>query len=168
MTIEIQTKNLIIKKPEINDLKSLVEQLYNWEISKFLVNVPYPYGIEDAKNWIKKTEENEMSFNIFLNKKLIGGISLDTKEISSKLELGYWIGEKYWGNRYATEACNSLIQHAFSSSPAQIVYASHMKDNKKSERILLNLGFTQISIGKKYSISRKEEVEDINYKLLKS
>ena len=49
MTIEIQTKNLIIKKPEINDLKSLVEQLHNWEISKWLVNVPYPYRIKDGK-----------------------------------------------------------------------------------------------------------------------
>ena len=60
------------------------------------------------------------------------------------------------------------IQFVFSNSPVQIIYASHMKENKKSEKILLNLGFTQISIGKKYSISRKEEVEDINYKLLKS
>jgi len=168
MTIEIQTKNLIIKKPEINDLKSLVEELHNWEISKWLINVPYPYTIEDGKNWLKKTKENEMSFNIFLKKKLIGGISLDTKENSAKLELGYWIGEKYWGNKYAEEACKFLIQFAFSNSPFQIIYASHMKENKKSEKILLNLGFTQISFGKKYSISRKEEVEDVNYKLLKS
>ena len=43
-----------------------------------------------------------------------------------------------------------------------------MKDNIKSNKVILSLGFKKIGIGKKYSVSRKEEVEDINYHLIKS
>ena len=43
MNIEINTLNLIIKKPEKKDISSLVKELNNWNISKWLVEVPYPY-----------------------------------------------------------------------------------------------------------------------------
>ena len=43
-----------------------------------------------------------------------------------------------------------------------------MKDNIKSNKIILSLGFKKLRIGKKYSVSRKEKVEDINYQLIKS
>ena len=43
-----------------------------------------------------------------------------------------------------------------------------MADNNKSKKILINLGFKEIGKGKKFSISRGEEVEDIDYELLKS
>ena len=41
-------------------------------------------------------------------------------------------------------------------------------NNYKSKKILLKMGFIQIGNGKRYSISRDEEVEDVNYQLLKS
>ena len=43
-----------------------------------------------------------------------------------------------------------------------------MKGNIKSNKIILSLGFKKLGIGKRYSVSRKAEVEDINYKLIKS
>ena len=71
MNIEINTLNLIIKKPEKKDISSLVKELNNWNISKWLVEVPYPYSINDANYWIKKTQEDEFSFNIYLKNNLI-------------------------------------------------------------------------------------------------
>ena len=43
-----------------------------------------------------------------------------------------------------------------------------MKNNMKSKKIILSLGFKEIGLGKKYSLSRQEEIEDINYHLIKS
>ena len=40
MSVEINTLNLIIKKPQIKDIPSLVKELNNWNISKLLVEVP--------------------------------------------------------------------------------------------------------------------------------
>ena len=168
MNLEINTLNLVIKKPNIKDINNLVDELNNWNISKWLVKVPFPYSINDANYWIKKTEVDEFSFNIYLKNKLIGGISITNKLGKHKWELGYWIGEEYWGNKYAKEASEALINYFFSNTSNNIIYASHMKDNIKSNKIILSLGFKKLGIGKKYSVSRKEEVEDINYQLIKS
>jgi len=168
MNLEITTLNLVLKKPDNKDITSLIEELNNWNISKWLVEVPYPYSINDANYWIKKTKEDEFSFNIYLNNKLIGGISISKKLENTKWELGYWIGEKYWGNKYAKEACESLIKYFFTNTSNNIIYASHMKDNMKSKKIILSLGFKEIGLGSKYSLSRQEEIEDINYQLIKS
>ena len=168
MMIELHTENLIIKKPTEKDLNSLIKELNNWNISKWLVEVPFPYSINDANYWIKKTREDEFSFNIYLKNKLIGGISITNKLENNKWELGYWIGEEYWGNKYAIEACEGLIKYFFTNTSNNIIFASHMKDNIKSKKIIESLGFIKKGIGKKYSISRKEKIEDINYQLIKS
>ena len=168
MNLEINTLNLVIKKPNNKDINALVNELNNWKISKWLVEVPFPYSINDANYWIKKTEEDEFSFNIYLKNKLIGGISVTTKLENNKWELGYWIGEEYWGNKYAKEACEALIKYFFTNTSNNIIYASHMKDNIKSNKIILSLGFKKLGIGKKYSVSRRKKIEDINYHLIKS
>jgi [ribosomal protein S5]-alanine N-acetyltransferase len=95
MNLEINTLNLVIKKPNKNDISSLVKELNNWNISKWLVEFPYPYSINDAYYWLNKTEKNKFSFNIYKKNKLIGGISLTNKLSDTRWELGYWIGEKY-------------------------------------------------------------------------
>jgi len=168
MNVELHTKNLIIKKPSEKHLKSLIKELNNWNISKWLIEVPYPYTVDDAKYWVKKSKQDQYSFNIYLKNKLIGGLSLSNQRENSKWELGYWIGEEYWGNGYAIEACENLISYFFSNTNNSIIYASHMKDNIKSKKIIIKLGFNLISSGKKFSISRNEMVEDLNYELRKS
>lgn len=168
MKIELHTDNLVIKKPSENHLNSLIKELNNWNISKWLIEVPYPYSIDDAKYWVKKTKQDQYSLNIYLKNKLIGGVSLSNQRENSKWELGYWIGEEYWGNGYAIEACENLISYFFSNTNNSIIYASHMKDNIKSKKIIIKLGFKLVSSGKKFSISRNEMVEDLNYELRKS
>lgn len=168
MSLKLISKNLILKKPTKEDVNFLIEELNNWEISKWLVRVPYPYQYKDAIEWLKITEINELSFNIYHKNILIGGISLDTKENSINPELGYWIGQKHWGHGFAYEACNALLKYIFSYTSVETIYASHIVNNNKSKKILLKIGFIQIGNGKKYSISRDAEVEDVNYQLLKS
>jgi len=168
MNIELRTDNLVIKKPSKDDLNSLIKELNNWNISKWLVNVPYPYTINDAQHWLKKTQEDDYSFNIFLKNKLIGGISITNKENNTKPELGYWIGEDFWGKRYANEACTNLIQNFFSNTSHNLIYASHMKGNIKSKKILMNIGFKFVRTGQIFSISRNEIVDNLDYELIKS
>ena len=168
MSIELHTDNLIIKKPSEVHLNFLIKELNNWNISQWLVNVPYPYTIDDAKYWLKKTKADDYCFNIFIKNILIGGISITNKKNNTNPELGYWIGEDYWGKGYATEACISLISYFFLNSSAEKIYASHMIHNDNSKKILLKLGFNEIGKGKVFSLSLQTEIEDINYHLLKS
>ena len=168
MSIIINTKRLTLKKIEKRDLKILVNHLNNWNVVKWLVNVPYPYTLIDAETWLDKSSKEELALNIYLKSILIGGITIDNRTTNNSPVLGYWIGEEYWGNGYAIEACNSLISYFFSNHSGNILYASHMLKNEKSKKILLNLGFQKVSEGNVFSLSKNKEVEDVNYELVNS
>ena len=168
MSILLKTERLNLKKIKKKDLQILVNHLNNWNVVKWLINVPYPYTLKDAANWLDKSTKEELALNIYLRNDLIGGITID-KRTSKKIPvLGYWLGEQYWGRGYAIEACNSLISYFFSNHSENKLYASHMFQNEKSKKILLSLGFNKVSTGKVFSLSKKTEVEDINYELINS
>ena len=168
MSIIINTKRLTLKKIEQKDLKILVNHLNNWNVVKWLVNVPYPYTLIDAETWLEKSSKEELALNIFLKNNLIGGITIDKRTANNAPVLGYWLGEDYWGKGYAIEACNSLISYFFLNHSGNILYASHMLKNEKSKKILLNLGFQKLSEGNVFSLSKNKEVEDVNYELVNS
>ena len=168
MSIIINTERLNLKKIEKKDLKVLVNHLNNWNVVKWLVNVPYPYTFNDAEKWLEKSSKEELALNIFQKNNLIGGITIDKRTSNKKPVLGYWLGEQHWGRGYALEACNSLISYFFSNHSGNILYASHMFKNEKSKKILLNLGFQKVSEGKVFSLSKNIEVGDVNYELVNS
>ncbi len=168
MSILIKTERLNLKKIEKKDLKVLVNQLNNWNVVKWLVNVPYPYTLIDAEKWLDKSSKEELTLNIFIKNNLIGGITIDKRTINNTSVLGFWIGEEYWGKGYAIEACNSLISYFFSNHSGNKLYASHMLKNEKSKKILLNLGFQKVSEGKVFSLSKNIKVDDVNYELVNS
>ena len=168
MSIIIKTERLNLKKIDKKDLNNLVSCLNNWNVVKWLVNVPYPYTLNDAEKWFVKSSKEELALNIYFKSYLIGGVTIDKRTSNETFVLGYWLSEEYWGKGYATEACSSLISYFFSNNSDDKLYASHMAQNKKSKKILLKLGFNEVSKGKAYSISKKTEVVDINYELVKS
>ena len=102
---EIKTERLTLKKCEIADKQRLIDLIGDFRVSETLSNVPYPYTDEDAEYWLNSVKTSEFKLNIFKNNVLIGGIGL-TPEEDDSCELGYWLGFQYWGQGYATEACN--------------------------------------------------------------
>ena len=65
----IQTYRLIIKPPEPVDVEALVALVNNWEVVKWLADVPYPYNISHGINYVEKSKKNiEMGsqYNCFI------------------------------------------------------------------------------------------------------
>jgi RimJ/RimL family protein N-acetyltransferase len=56
-------------------------------------------------------------------------------------EIGYWIGEPFWGRGYATEAVRTMIDHAFTSTDLDALAASCRVTNVLSRRVLEKCGF---------------------------
>jgi [ribosomal protein S5]-alanine N-acetyltransferase len=84
--------------------------------------------------------------------RLVGTISL--KNIDSdnkKANMGYWIGEQYWGNGIATESVELVINYAFSVLGLEEICAYVYSENKASIRVLEKNGMT-----------KKEEVNEYN------
>jgi RimJ/RimL family protein N-acetyltransferase len=73
-------------------------------------------------------------------------------------ELGYWLGEPYWGKGYATEAGRRVARFAFEELGATQLLSAYMHDNPASGRVLVKLGFLCTHDETRPCVSRAQEV----------
>lgn len=57
------------------------------------------------------------------------------------MELGYWIGEPYWGRGLIVEAALLLVDHVFAEYPIERLQSHCFRENAASARVLVKLGF---------------------------
>jgi RimJ/RimL family protein N-acetyltransferase len=149
-------KGLLVKLRELSiDDAMDISRLMTYNISKSLWEVPYPYTIENAVNFISSSHrdfKSQKAVNFAIQYKnnsegvsrLIGTISL--KNIDSdkkKATVGYWIGELYWGYGIATESVALVITYAFSVLGLEEICAYVYSENKASIRVLEKNGMTK-------------------------
>ena len=157
--LEIHTDRLILRKAiSKQDKRSLVSQIGDWEVVKWLARVPYPYTYNDCEDYLKISNNNELALNIFLDKKLIGGVGLDLHN-DNYYELGYWLGKDYWGKGYATESSKYLLEYALEKLDSPKIKSGYFIDNLPSGNVLKKLGFKEVGIEKRYSVSHEKQME---------
>ena len=61
--------------------------------------------------------------------------------LGQEVELGYAFGQDYWGRGYATEACQAIVRHAFSTLSLRRLVNSVRREDLRSLRLLRRLGF---------------------------
>jgi len=160
--IKIETERLVLKKLVDADKERLVFLIGDFMVSKTLSNVPYPYTLDDADEWLKIVNNEEFNLNIFLNDDLIGGVGLTPTE-DDFCELGYWLGVEYWGQGYATESVRGLLSYAATNTPCEKFKANVYKENVASAKVLEKNGFKRLEDREVFSISRQENVPSVNY-----
>jgi RimJ/RimL family protein N-acetyltransferase len=77
---------------------------------------------------------------------VIGACGLMTTEREPP-EIGYWLGAKYWGKGYATEAVRALIDHAFTDLDCEALHSAARVTNPASRRVLEKCGFQWTGAG---------------------
>jgi [ribosomal protein S5]-alanine N-acetyltransferase len=142
-----------------------ISRLMTYNISKSLWEVPYPYSLEHARSSIDSSHRDfeslrAVNFAILYknnpegDRNLVGIISLKNIDlVNKKANLGYWIGEQYWGNGIASESVALVINHAFSVLGLEEVYAYVYSENKASMQVLEKNGMTKKD--KIYEYSKK-------------
>lgn len=136
----------ILRPWHIDDLESLVEHANNFKIAKFLTDgFPNPYTLKNGKAFIEivtKIEKNHF-LAIEVEGKAVGGIgiSLQSDVMRKNAELGYWLGEKYWGLGIVTEAIAEIVKMAFNKYDIIRIYARPFGNNFASQKVLEKNGF---------------------------
>jgi len=110
-----------------------------------LLQIPSPYTYADADFWLNKCITNkdngiDFPFAIENDSTHVGGIGLH-KKLEHSVEVGYWIGEEYWGRGYGTSALNKVLDIAFKELNFERVQAHVFDGNIASEKLLLKCGF---------------------------
>jgi len=138
--------SVLIRKWNVNDIEVLVQIANNINIWNNLRNYfPHPYTMEEAKSWLElvDVEGATLNFAIEFEGVLVGGIGLipNSDVYVMSAEIGYWIGESYWGKGIATEAIRQITEYVFYNFDIIRIYAEVFENNKPSMRALEKNGF---------------------------
>lgn len=149
------TERLVMRPPHTDDAVEMAQLANNRRVADMLSRMPHPYGKAEAHDFIERTAKRVTGCAYALaladNGAFVGGAGLDFRQHG--LELGYWVGEPYWGNGYATEAAHALIDLAFRATEVEHVHASCRVVNSASRRVIHKCGFQYVGQGMIDSIS---------------
>ena len=150
--MKLSTKRLILRQIHPEDAKSLVEQINNLEISKWLLKVPHPYTLKDARWFInhvakkvkkKPGEDYDLAVQIKRKPGVIGGMGIyHIDKDQGTAHLGYWIGQDHWRQGYAKEGVQELMQYAFDRLRLRRLIIPAFAGNEGSNGLAKSLGFT--------------------------
>ncbi len=142
---------LKLREYQLQDVDQLVALADNENVSRYMIDTfPCPYTEKDARWWIGQGScaPGMITRAIEVEGQLVGGIGL-TEQAGWRAhvaEVGYWLGEPYWGKGYATTALRLMCGHAFSELQIRKLYATVLAPNKASMRILYKCGFTFVGV----------------------
>ncbi len=106
---------------------------------------PNPYAEKDAREFIERAMKLELPtlFAIANSKEAIGsiGLMLKTDIHRHTAELGYWLGEPFWGQGITTEAVKTISAFAFEKFNLVRIHAEPFVTNQPSIRVLEKAGY---------------------------
>jgi [ribosomal protein S5]-alanine N-acetyltransferase len=107
---------------------------------------PFPYNTAHAQAWIREVmlDRPETAFAIASATEAIGGIGLHRQGdfMRRSAELGYWLGEEYWGRGIVTGAVRATTAWGFAQLDIDRIFAQVFAWNPASARVLEKAGFT--------------------------
>ncbi len=152
---KIETKRLVLRAPMRGDVPELIRLADNRNVSSKLARMPHPYTRADAVGFIEifAQRADERPYAITLDGHLIGIVGFSYKE-GEPPELGYWLGEPFWGEGYMTEAAKALIDAAHPTHQYDRIAARALADNEASLHVLEKLGFHRLSKARAKKLER--------------
>ena len=156
---KIETKRLVLRAPIRGDVPDLVRLADNKNIASKLARMPNPYTRADAVGFIEimAVRADERPYAITLDGRLIGIVGFSFQEGSAP-ELGYWLGEPYWGKGYMTEAARGLVDTAQRTHDYDTIVAKALASNDASLNVLGKLGFERVSKKPRKSVPVDQQV----------
>lgn len=140
-----------------SDMDSLVRHANNVNIAKQLRDrFPHPYSRENAVAFLKHIgrDTEPTSFAIVVEGEAAGGIGFEpgTDVERYSAEIGYWLGERYWGRGIVSEALTLVTSDAFDRFNILRLFALPFADNAASRRVLEKAGYVCEGIMQRSSV----------------
>ncbi len=132
---------------------------------------PHPYALENARWFIAYAEstEAECIAGIEVAGEAAGAIGLQFRSDIERCsaELGYWLGEAYWGRGIMTAAIRSFTDWAMKRFALTRVYAEVFAENSASARVLEKAAFVRVGLLRKASIKNGVYHDHLLYDLVR-
>ena len=146
----IVTERLVMRPLASHDIDPIFALFANWNVVRYLSTPPWPYVRDDARAFVDAVASGsgpEQAFAILLNGALIGIIGVRMRppgnlQRGTGPNIGYWLGEPYWGHGYMTEAARGFIAMVFERHDGDMIYSGAFTENAASLRVQEKIGFS--------------------------
>lgn len=142
----LTTADLVLRAPTKDDVPEITALANNSKISSMLESMPYPYFDRHAEEFIENVSRPEAGECVFAithadSGALMGmcGIHLVKRRFELP-HMGYWIGEQFWGQGYATQAARALVDLFFKVGTEDELLMSVLETNPASRRVIEKCG----------------------------
>lgn len=145
----------LLRRYRPDDLDDLVRLADNPNVARYLADrFPHPYRREDGEAWLKvaAAETRPCNFAIEWRGKFVGGMGLEPcRDIfAGTAEVGYWLGEPYWGRDIVSRALADLVRVGFDDHLFLRLQAHVFAENIASMRVLEKNGFEREGVLRKH------------------
>lgn len=146
--LPLDVAGCVIRPFQSSDRDAIVRHANNWNVAQNMRDrFPHPYTMADAEVWLAlvPTQSPATNFAIATTEELIGGIGLMLQDdvFRRGAELGYWLGETYWGRGIATAAVRAFTCYALEAHDLLRVFAGVFSWNPGSMRVLEKAGYVR-------------------------
>ena len=160
----LATERLTLRPLVSADAPALHRLINDWEVTRRMAAVPFPYSRALADEWILSATAQlaaGSAYHLAITGRedgaelLIGGVGL---RVADRIgHLGYWVGRRFWGHGVATESAGRLARWALANLDLDALAASVAADNDASGAVLRRIGFRQTGEGREDFVARGGE-----------
>ncbi len=144
--MELALELCTVRSWRADDAAAIAHHANNYNVWRNLRDrFPHPYTRVDAEAWLHRVchAVPETDFALDVGGAAIGGIGFTIQEDIHRhsAELGYWLGEEFWGRGIATQAVRAVTSYAFATHDLYRLYAGVFEWNHASRCVLEKAGF---------------------------
>jgi RimJ/RimL family protein N-acetyltransferase len=128
---------------------------------------PHPYTAADARAFLRSAMARapESWLAIAVGDQAVGGIGFtprdDVQRVSA--EVGYWLGEAFWGRGIVSEALRAVTGYAVQTHPLTRVFAAPFEWNAASFRVLEKAGYAREARLRRSAIKDGRVIDQVLY-----
>lgn len=155
--IELECGLCRLRSLRMEDAPTLARYADNAKVAAYLRDrFPHPYSTADAARFVEYATRtpDECVACIEVRREAAGAIGLQFRKDVERCsaELGYWIGEPFWGRGVMTAAIRRFTAWAMPRFQLTRVYAEVFAENPASGRVLEKSGFLRVGVLRKAAV----------------
>jgi len=165
---EIQLR--LLEERHVEDYFALIERNKAY-LQEWIAVEAYEGPVETLKGYLRQrllqfVDGGGYHLGIWYQDVLIGILDYRPNWRNRTVELGYWLDAALQGKGIVTQACRTMVRHAFEEHQVQKVVISCAIDNPRSRAVAERLGFVQEGVLRQVVRLHDRSVDGVFYGLL--
>lgn len=172
-SVVIEGEGFVVREWRFSDCDSLAANANNQKIwDNVMDHFPHPYTKQDAFDYISMVQvmpTPPMRFAIEVDGQAVGSIGFSSEGDIERVtaEVGYWLGEDYWGRGIMPKVVAAVTKYAFETFKFQKIYALVFDYNPGSMRVLEKAGYQLEAVLHKAAVKNGKVIDFYYYCVMK-